>query len=147
MTSDLADAAVTRHAGGGFFARVARRWWIVAIAVAAAVVVAFVYLAMATPMYSVTAVLASVAAKNTPPDEFLAAQRDVLMSKEVLAAAAGSPADQQMLSEGLRIRMDKGQGTLAVALTSPRPQQAQLALSRLIDAYLKRADQNQVVSV
>src|SRR2546426_1019938 len=78
-------------------ARLARRWWVIVAAVVVTVAIAFVYLIVATPIYTATFVLApdqrlgaGGGAGNIPPDEFLAAQRELILSSPVLNAALAS---------------------------------------------------------
>ena len=113
--------------------RIVRRWWLIPAVAAAGIVAALIYLALAAPVYRATAVLAierlrPASAGDIPPDEFLATQRDLFISRAPLRNA-------------LEINNDKGQGTMTVTFSSPDPRQAALSLTMLIDAYLKSSTQ------
>ena len=138
---------------GGFLAAVASKWWVVAAAVALALLAAILWCAAATPLYTSTVVFAvehtrPPSAKDLPPDEFLAAQRELFLSEPVLAAAAtpGTPPPVRQLRDQLAIHTDKGQGTMTVSLSAPRGEQAAMTLNALASAYLKAAGQQQQAS-
>src|SRR5205809_1925605 len=86
-------ARVSRS-GNGVVSRVARRWWVIAATVLVAVIVGFVYILVTPATYTATCVLApdqrlavGAGSANVPPDEFLYAQRDLILSPGVLASA------------------------------------------------------------
>jgi hypothetical protein len=138
--------------GGGLIARIVRRWWVVVGAVFVAVVVAFAYLVITPKIYTATCVLAPErrlgegGPGNVPPDEFLSAQRQLLLSTKVLGAATGSmdastrtgpAATPQALHDALRVQVSAGEQTIVVKLDSPDPQAAARTLAAVADAYLR----------
>jgi uncharacterized protein involved in exopolysaccharide biosynthesis len=117
---------------GSFLSGLITRWWLIAIAVGLCLLVGFVYLVIAKSEFTASAVLLMeqpVGGKSAvPPDEFLATQK-----KQILAtpAATSQPA--------LRIRADKGQGTLTLSLDASSGPMAALRLSEIIEAYMQSA--------
>jgi uncharacterized protein involved in exopolysaccharide biosynthesis len=140
------------------FARIARRWWVIVVAVFLAVVVAFVYLLTTPATYTATLVLAPDqrlgvgGSGNVPPDEFLAAQRDLILSPRVIASAitsldasarAGGAASDKSLRDALRVNVSPGEQLEVVHLDSSDPQPAARILDAVGEAYLKARAEGQ----
>ncbi|MEO6435611.1 MAG: Wzz/FepE/Etk N-terminal domain-containing protein [Tepidisphaeraceae bacterium] len=121
--------------------RVARRWWVIAVCVALALVVAGAYLAIATPVYRASVLLASGYGANAtgtiPPDEFLAAQRAVILSAEVIAAGLRAAPQLTDLRSAMRVRTSKGDGSIMVSVEASDPEQTARAANALAEAYLE----------
>ena len=149
-----ATAASRGDRGGeGLLLRLARRWWLIAAAIFLAAVVGFVYLLITPAVYTATAVLApdrrlgeGGGSGNVPPDEFLHAQRELLLSTKVLAGAiasldpaarTGPAASVQALHDALDVRTSVGEQMIIARLDSPDPQAAARVLGAVADAYLR----------
>src|SRR5688500_1141821 len=129
------SAATSERLARGFDApqsalisRLISRWWLIAIAIGLSVLFGFIYLTIATSQYTASAVLAMDQPTGgdsigVPPDEYLAAQR-----KQILATAAATS------QPSLRIRADKGQGTLTLTLDAHSGPTSALRLSEILDA-------------
>src|SRR4051812_48694195 len=74
--------------------RLAQRWWMVAASLVITLILAVTYLLLSTPIYTAMTVLSPErrvgAVNDVPPDEFLAAQRNLILSKPVLESAITS---------------------------------------------------------
>jgi protein tyrosine kinase modulator len=152
----------TDRAGDGVLTRIARRWWLIAAAVFLAAVGGFVYLMMTPAVYTATAVLApdgrlgEVGSRNIPPDEFLRAQRELLLSTNVLGSAvasldasarSGAAASPQALRNALDVKTSVGEQTIVAQLDSPDPQAAARVLSAVADAYLRAQGEQRTSTV
>lgn len=134
------SAATSERLARGFDApasslisRMMSRWWLIAIAIGLSVLVGFIYLTIATSQFTASAVLAMEQSAGgdsigVPPDEYLAAHRKQILG---LPAATSQPS--------LRIRADKGQGTLTLTLDAHSGPVAALRVSEILDAYSKAA--------
>ena len=137
---------------GGIAGRLAGRWWVVATAVAIALVAALAFLLLTPPIYTATCILSPdrrVGGTNdVAPDEFLDAQRALILSKPVLASAiasldggqrTGPAASEQALQDALHVNLSVGEQLLIVRLDSSDAPSAARTLSALTEAYLKAA--------
>jgi uncharacterized protein involved in exopolysaccharide biosynthesis len=115
-------------------ARLRARWWLIPLTTVLTLALAAIYLALATPQYSVTAVMmaeqANVAASASPA-EFLTAQRRALLSAPMGELAGFFPT----------VVVNPSDSTLTISIETDRPQQARAALSTMLDAYLKNSNQ------
>src|SRR5262245_6269056 len=77
----------------GLIEHLIRRWWLIAVGATVGLIAAGVYLAMATPLYTVTTILSLDRRTGTggvSPDQFLSAQREQILSTPILTAALDS---------------------------------------------------------
>ena len=93
--------------------RIRHRWWFIPAAIAVCLAMAGAYLAFATKLYTVTAVVMAERtrppmATDLPPDEYLTLQRGVLLSPAVRG------------DQDLTIRTDKGEGTIGKLVNDPK---------------------------
>ncbi len=114
------------------FSRWRQRLWLILGCLAVCMIAAGIYLATATPIYQVTSLVMvertrPVAKTDLPPDEFLAAQKSLLLS---LPGAK---------EQSLDIVTDKGEGTITISTESEHPQTAAITLTNLTNAYLQAA--------
>lgn len=144
MTWPAADSAASDSARRDAFAqadeggiakligRLRNRWWLIVVAMAVCLAAAGAYLLLATPVYTVTAIVMAERTRppiktDLPPDEFFASQEALLRSPEV----GGTP--------DIEVKTDPADSTITLSLETQRPQTAVLTLSRVTDAYLKAA--------
>ena len=143
MSLHAQDAAETDSAGealslrdrGAIPSLVSRwrsRWWLILICLAICMIAAGIYLAITTPVYQVTSLVMversrPIAKTDLPPDEFLSAQKNLLLS---LPGAK---------EQSLDVVTDKGEGTITITAESEHPRTAAIALTSLTNAYLQAA--------
>src|SRR6185437_15270741 len=106
------------------------RWWVIFICLAVCMIAAGIYLAVATPIYQVTSLVMvernrPVSKTDLPPDEFLSAQKSLLLS---LPGAK---------DQALDVVTDKGEGTITITAESEHPRTSAIALANLTNAYLQ----------
>jgi uncharacterized protein involved in exopolysaccharide biosynthesis len=125
----------------GTLAHFTRRWWVVALAIVISSALAVVYLAQATPRYRATAVLASgygaTATGVIPPDEFLDAQKQIILSDPVLTAAATTAPAIPSVRDALRVQTSTGDGSITISVDAADPQQAARATNAIAETYLQ----------
>jgi uncharacterized protein involved in exopolysaccharide biosynthesis len=121
---------------------------VLALTTLVALLGAILYLATATPIYRATAILATgygaTATGKVPPDEFLAAQRALIRSPQVLAAGArAAPQVPDLVSadgkaaSALRVHTSSGDGTIMLSVEAPDAAQAADAVNAIAEAYLE----------
>ena len=132
----------------GVLEKVVRRWWLLAVCIALGVAGSFVFLATATKVYTARCVLtaelpsgaggAATPAGDVAPDDFLFAQRDVIKSAPVLAAAATVMIKSDArVRDALDVAVSKGEGVLTIGYSAAAPDEAALGANSVADAYLR----------
>src|SRR5688500_19088775 len=150
----LSDSSTTAVSSAGVVEKVVRRWWLVAVCIGLGVVGSFVYLAAAAKTYTARCVLtaelppgtggAGTPAGDVAPDDFLFAQRDVIRSTPVLAAAATAMIKSDArVRDALDVAVAKGEGVLTIAYSAATPDEAALGANSVADAYLRTRAQQQ----
>jgi uncharacterized protein involved in exopolysaccharide biosynthesis len=149
---EAASSTSADRRSDGVILRIARRWWVIVVAVFIAVVVAFAYLLITPAIYTATCVLAPErrlgggGPGDLPPDEFLNAQRDLIVSPSALASAVASAdttarasvaASPQSLKDALRVNVSVGEQILVAKLDAPDALAASRALAAVADAYVR----------
>ena len=120
--------------------RFARRWWVVALAMLIASALGAVYLAQATPRYRATALMASgygaTATGDIPPDEFLEAQKRIILSEPVLTAGAAA-AEDATLRDALHVQTSSGDGSIMISVETADARKAARAANAIAETYLR----------
>jgi uncharacterized protein involved in exopolysaccharide biosynthesis len=144
----VSDSRASVVESPGFIEKVVRRWWLVAVCIGLGVVGAFAFFAASTKVYTARCVLmaelppgaggAATPAGDVAPDDFLFAQRDVIRSTPVLAAAATAMITSDAhVRDALEVGVSKGEGVLTIAYNAAAPDQAALGANAIADAYLR----------